>query len=182
MIATDRLKQDHVLILSALDALGCMVAKLQKGEAVPAEDATAIVDFFRTWADKYHHEKEEQVFFPALCSAGLPQNGGPVGVMLMEHEQMRAMVGAIRDAAPVIDRKEARDEFVRAGAQYVAALQSHIHKENEILFMMAERMLPGHEDREIVDQFDRIELQALPGDTNAKYSKSVATLKAKYVQ
>ena len=55
-----------------------------------AADLDDAMDFIKTFADSCHHAKEEDLLFPAMGEAGFPSRGGPVGVMLMEHEQGRA--------------------------------------------------------------------------------------------
>ena len=54
------------------------------------------MEFIATFADHNHHGKEEDILFPAMEKAGFPRDGGPVGVMLMEHTQGREYVGAMR--------------------------------------------------------------------------------------
>jgi hemerythrin-like domain-containing protein len=38
------------------------------------------------YADRQHHVKEEDLLFLELEKKGMPRDGGPVGVMLMEHQ------------------------------------------------------------------------------------------------
>jgi hemerythrin-like domain-containing protein len=56
------------------------------------------VDFVRNFADRCHHAKEEENLFPRMEARGVPRDGGPIGVMLFEHEEGRAYVRAIAGA------------------------------------------------------------------------------------
>jgi hemerythrin-like domain-containing protein len=92
----------------------------------------------KEFADKCHHAKEEGLLFPALTQAGIPERGGPLGVMLSEHIHGRDLVRKMEDAlGNTLDYKK----FATASKEYVSLLQSHIEKENSILFPMAERTL-----------------------------------------
>jgi hypothetical protein len=55
--------------------------------------------FFRNFADRCHHSKEEDELFPKMVEHGIPKEGGPIGVMLMEHDQGRAFVRGMSEAA-----------------------------------------------------------------------------------
>src|SRR4030065_429878 len=56
-------------------------------------------DFIKGFADGCHHKKEEGVLFPAMQAAGVPSEGGPISVMLAEHEQGRRLTAGMRAAA-----------------------------------------------------------------------------------
>src|SRR3546814_12953879 len=61
-------------------------------------DVTQFMGFLREFADTCHHGKEEGLLFPAMIAAGLSADGGPISVMLSEHEQGRALVAAMANA------------------------------------------------------------------------------------
>ena len=71
-------------------------------------------------------------------------NGGPIAVMLHEHDQGRALVGVLAGGAPRrtpwsdADRQEIAD----AAHAFSDLLHAHIHKEDAILYPMAEQRLP----------------------------------------
>jgi hemerythrin-like domain-containing protein len=71
----------------------------EAGEQVNPAVFTAAADFIKGFADGCHHKKEEGIFFPAMQAAGAPAEGGPVSVMLAEHEQGRRLAGDMRAAA-----------------------------------------------------------------------------------
>ena len=140
MRATQLLREEHEIILRALDVL----------EALAKRGAAAnqtLVDFFTDFADVHHHGKEEEILFPALEEAGFPHDAGPVGVMLHEHTQGRELTAALRDPK----------QFAQAALAYAALLRAHIEKENQVLFPMADNAI---EDQRRVDQaFDDFEAQ-----------------------
>lgn len=151
---TGRLREEHEVILRALALLERFGRALEAGEAVDREGLAWLQAFFGTFADRCHHGKEEQHLFPALERHGIPQEAGPIGVMLREHEEGRALVRAIAEGD---DRQAA--EAIRA---YVALLRTHIDKENGVLFPMAEHVLPETEQRGLLRAFEAVE-QAVAG-------------------
>lgn len=150
MHPTHVLTREHETILEAIDLLEEATHRLDAGVEVPPEVLSTLVEFLAAFADGLHHAKEEEMLFPALGKAGLPPHGGPVAVMLAEHERGRGLLGSMRSAAA----DGASDSFVDAGLAYAALLREHIHKENEVLFPMAERALPEAERAELARAFD----------------------------
>ncbi len=146
---TEMLRHEHEVILRALAVLEVIGHRLEAGETVDRKALGWLRDFFGTFADKCHHGKEEQHLFPAMERHGIPQEGGPLGVMLREHEEGRALVRAM---AQDDDRQVA--EAIRG---YVGLLRAHIDKENEVLFPLAEGVLTGEEQKGLVDAFQAIE-------------------------
>ncbi|HEY6103772.1 MAG TPA: hemerythrin domain-containing protein [bacterium] len=78
-------------------------------------------------------DKEERCLFPALAKAGVPEAGGPVAVMLEEHDRGRALLRVMESGAAA-DR-------ARAAREYVGLLREHIDKENGVLFPLADAVL-----------------------------------------
>jgi hemerythrin-like domain-containing protein len=76
---TDVLRDEHVVILRALDALERAAARLMGGGAVPESWWDEIGDWLRDFADRNHHAKEEQSLFPAMVKFGVPSEGDPSG-------------------------------------------------------------------------------------------------------
>ena len=136
--AIDELVHDHEAILSSLSILDAMVARLGTTAAPTVEDLRGFIGFLKEFADKCHHGKEEGILFPALTGAGMPQQGGPVGVMLSEHVEGRTLIRAMEAAVSgALDGKA----FTEAARGYAELLRAHIAKENNVLFPAAERLL-----------------------------------------
>ena len=90
---------EHRQILRVLDALDCFAAAVRDTPEDKLE-LGRFVTFIREYADERHHGKEEHVLFAAMTRNGFPPEQGPVGMMLLEHQQMRALVSALRGLAP----------------------------------------------------------------------------------
>ncbi|WP_426417246.1 hemerythrin domain-containing protein [Aestuariirhabdus sp. LZHN29] len=84
-----------------------------------------------------HFGMEEQVLFPAFESA-TGMTAGPTAVMRMEHQQMRALLAEISEAAG----NQERSAFLSGCETLMIMMQQHNMKEEQILYPMADRSLP----------------------------------------
>ena len=89
MHPTEVLSQEHRAIENMLGALEEQIRAAPAGQPFPRRFFDEALDFFRNFADGCHHAKEENLLFPRMKERGVPENGGPIGVMLAEHEQGR---------------------------------------------------------------------------------------------
>lgn len=140
------LKNEHRVIERVLDAM-----EKQLPRPVDAKFYRDAIDFLRNFADGCHHAKEEKELFPVLESAGIPREGGPIGCMLDEHEMGRALIRKIEsniDAGGKGDA-EAASTLRKAAHAYIRLLREHIFKEDNVLFVMADRAL-GPEEQELM--------------------------------
>jgi len=167
---TQILRNEHELILKVLGSFETMLNRVEAGTPPDRDFFSKAVDFLQGFADRYHHEKEERHLFPAMAQAGLPEEGGPVGVMLDEHDQGRAhikgMVTAIGEIADRPDQGTAG--ILEHGRAYVELLKGHIRKENEILFPMADRVIGPEKMQDLTRAFDGVETEM--GDTHQRYA------------
>ncbi len=156
MNATRNLEHDHTLIVKALNVLDALASRVEASDPPPAKQVTDLLSFFRDYADRYHHMKEEDHLFPALEARGMPRGGGPIAVMLHEHDAGRKMLKALFEAAPdLVASDKARARFADVARSYVQLLGEHIHKENNVLFVMAARLLDEAEDKRLREAFAR---------------------------
>ena len=152
--AIDDLKHEHEAILSALQILEGMGTRVASGKNVDQKDIHNFIGFLREFADQCHHGKEEGILFPALIKAGMPEKGGPIGVMLSEHDQGRNLIKDMEDA---ISRNLNYAKFAEVAKEYANLLRAHIQKENHVLFPMAEQRLTPSQLARLYDSFEEHE-------------------------
>jgi len=140
---------EHEVILRALALLEQLGQRLESRVTVDRSSLSWLIDFFRTFADRCHHVKEEAQLFPALERCGLPKESGPLSVMLEEHEAGRVLVRGMTEGDD--------QEIARAIRGYVALLRAHIDKENSVLFPLAEQLLSDEEQQALARAFDEVE-------------------------
>lgn len=123
------------------------------------------VDFIRNYADRFHHAKEEDVLFAALVKNGMPRENSPVAAMLMEHDQGRTYVRRMETAArEAMDGLTGRENVIAENAlAYAEMLREHISKEDDILYPLAERVIPEVMREEIAAGYQRAEADADTG-------------------
>ncbi|MBV13739.1 MAG: hemerythrin domain-containing protein [Acidimicrobiales bacterium] len=142
---TALLREEHQLILAVAAVLDRVLAVEVPGGPPGIDTVDRCVTFFRLFADACHHAKEENILFPALEACGMSPDSGPVGVMLGEHEQGRALVrsmGELVGQARDGDR-DAEPALRTAASGFVELITSHIAKEDGILFDMADQLIQG---------------------------------------
>lgn len=161
MKAMDILVEEHRVIERVLDLLEAAAKKLESGQYVPPEFFLLAVDFMRGYADGCHHQKEEGVLFVRMQAQGISTDGCPLGVMLAEHALGRQYTRALLTAAQDLHAGDmsAVGRAIQSSRSYVALLRQHIFKEDNILFPLAEQVIPAEAHSEIWEDFERAELE-----------------------
>ena len=178
--ATATLRTEHEAIISMLDATEVVARNISSGTLPSAETLQGLLEFFKVFADRCHHGKEEDLLFPLLETKGLPRSHGPIGVMLHEHEQGRELIRRMTAAADQFSggNLDAAEGWALAAGAYAMLLRAHIQKENNILFMMAEGMLTGAEQSALAADFEKLEVEKLGEGTHARLHRLMHQLRA----
>lgn len=177
---TQRLKDEHQLILRMLALLEKNALLTEEGSFHDYQFYLDGVDFIRNYADRFHHAKEEDILFEALIENGMPRANSPVAAMLMEHDLGRAFVRGMEEAATrALNGEAGREEALVANARgYLELLREHISKEDDILYPLAERVIPAEKRDGIVDGYRKAEEKAAKG-LEAHYRAIVEGYEAK---
>jgi hemerythrin-like domain-containing protein len=141
---TQVMVDEHKLILRMIALVEHNTTLLEAGKFRNWQFYLDAVDFIRNYADRFHHAKEEDVLFTELVKNGMPEKQSPIEAMHMEHDQGRAHVQAMEEAArKALDGEPGQAATIAEHAKgYAALLRGHIEKENDILYPLAERILP----------------------------------------
>jgi hemerythrin-like domain-containing protein len=171
MRATEILMEEHRVIERVLAALEAGAGKLAEGKAVRPQFFLSAAEFVKGFADGCHHRKEEGVLFPAMEAAGVPRQGGPIGVMLAEHEEGRRLTQGMRAAAEKLAAGEIawRADVIKNAQAYVALLQQHISKEDGVLFPMADRIILAARQAKLTEEFDHVEHEETGAGVHEKF-------------
>ena len=83
---TEILKEEHQDVLQKLDVLEEVIGHLDRKEEISLK-LKELASFFKTgfWV---HFSKEEEALFPEV-ERFIPREGGPTGMMFIEHEDLR---------------------------------------------------------------------------------------------
>ncbi len=148
------------------------MARIEAGQSLPEGFPEWAPRFFQQFADQCHHAKEEDLFFPVLKERGIPEQGGPIGVMLHEHVLGRDCVARMRAAsqAQPLDTRT----FADTARQYIPLLRQHIFKENNVLFRMAEQVMSEADDAGVTGRFSQVEQERGQTDWHQGFASDVA--------
>ncbi|MGE5561386.1 MAG: hemerythrin domain-containing protein [Chloroflexota bacterium] len=175
MRPTETLIAEHHAIEAMLGATRGAAQRLANGDHVDPQVFAEMVDFYANFADRCHHAKEERILFPRLAERGIPVDGGPIGVMLAEHEEGRAHIRGMRQAVEGIRAGDrlAVEKLIEHALGYADLLAGHIRKENVILFPMADRALTEADEAELGDAFERIEAEEMGEGVHERYHRMI---------
>jgi hemerythrin-like domain-containing protein len=164
---TEILSNEHRIIERVLSA----VEKLAQGPVAALEPWKKALDFFRHFADECHHFKEEELLFPAMEEHGIPIEGGPIGMMLIEHEEGRSYVRSMLAALSLVEagNESAKESLVSSAQAYCRLLREHIEKEDEILFRMADEVISADQQKKLLALFAEHEAEEIGAGIHEKY-------------
>ena len=163
-----KLVDEHILIKRLVAVIPGIVDGLDVASEPGRQTIRDIIDFIRSYADKYHHAKEEDILFKYF-DEGLDI----LKTMHTDHENARARVRAILSA---LDQQDGATIAAQLTA-YHELLTEHIKKEDEILYRWMDRMLSSDQISQLADEFNRKELEF--GDITTKYEALVNQLETK---
>ena len=171
MTPTETLKHEHRVVLLVLVGAEREAVEIRRTGRVSGDAVEQMLDFFKNFVDRCHHAKEERFLFPAMGAAGFPAEAGPVAVMLHEHEQGRALIRAIGETLPGAKAgdSQACERLAAALEGYAELLRSHIYKEDNILFAMADQVLPAAEQARLAAAFEQVEAEEIGPGVHERY-------------
>ena len=184
MKATEQLKQEHESVKAVVKIMEAVSTKLESGQQVKPEHLEMLVDFIKVFTDKCHHGKEEGLLFPAMVEAGIPRDGGPIGVMLSEHDVGRAYVKGMSEGIAEYKKSGAKavPKLIKNARGYADLLTQHIYKEDNILYPMADRHLSEAMQEELLEQFEKLEEEVIGAGRHEQLNDNLNILKKSYLK
>lgn len=183
MIATQQLKDEHEDIKLMLNIMETISDNLKKGKELNVTHYEKVLEFIKGFADKCHHGKEEDILFPAMENHGMSKEGGPIAVMLHEHQLGRDHIKSLSTALKLFKggNKTAINSIISYSMSYVSLLRNHIEKENNVLFIMADKILDETEQSKIFDAFEKLEVEKIGLGKHEEYHHLLKELKSIYL-
>jgi len=181
--ATSDLMKEHEGITLMLNIMSKVSDNIQKNNALNSEHMEKIIEFLKVFADKCHHGKEEKLLFPELERNGIPSQSGPIGVMLYEHQVGRGYIKNLSDAFTKFKAGDhnAMLQIADEMKKYVNLLTSHIHKENNVLFPMADKVLTEKLDNELFAKYEKLEEEEIGQGKHEEFHQLLKQLKNIYL-
>lgn len=137
----DELRAEHDLIEQVAGAFRTFARQRARGEG-DAIDGPRFLAFFRLYAGRFHHGREEDTLFVSLQKdAELPGDRGPIAVLLGDHHRMGAILDRLE---PIVAGDPAAPEVTTLALDYTEQLWHHIDAENSVLLPESASRLRRH--------------------------------------
>jgi hemerythrin-like domain-containing protein/rubredoxin len=160
-----------------------MLVEMESHRAIETKDADlldTIVDFFRTYADRCHHGKEEHILFRDLDKKELSkEHRTMMNELAEEHVQARKIVGRLEDAKDAWAKGdgESLNEISGILNEIANFYPKHIMKEDRQFFFPCMEYFTEAEQEEMVLEFTEFDKNMI----HEKYRKTVTEIeKARY--
>jgi hemerythrin-like domain-containing protein len=177
--ASEDLVNEHEGILFGLKILEKMAGLLNSSKKVFFDDLKEMVNFLKLFADKCHHGKEEGLLFPEMEKAGIPNENGPIGQMLLEHAEGRKYVAQMAES---LEKEFRPDAFVTPALHYITLLRNHIAKENNVLFPLGDSKIPMDVQKRLLSAFEEHEEKVMGTGTHEKLHEILHKFEEKYLE
>ena len=176
--ATDILMEEHREIERMLDVVDRAARRVERGEPVPPRLFVDAAIFFRNFADRCHHGKEEKHLFRRMEERGIAVEGGPLGVMYADHEQGRTYVCLIQAEGQKYAEGglQSPDLLVGAVRSYVNLLRQHILKEDRILYPMGNQVLTSEDQSALIEDCERVEREEMGEGEHERFHAMIGEL------
>ena len=152
--------EEHQVILDSLNDLRAIVERWDDGAGSPEamqEDLANLKDIAHDLVEaENHHQREEEVLFPALESHDIVE---PPSIMRMDHVEFRKRKQELYQLAHNLEdyrSEELRQKIMELGSYLTRELESHIFKEDNILYQIALQVLTPEEWEKIKKACDKI--------------------------
>jgi hemerythrin-like domain-containing protein len=170
--STDVLRNEHIYIKKVLAGIRKQCIEIVNGNKVDLEVFEKVIDFVRSYADKYHHQKEEKHLFNIMADQLAKDIGpGPIEGMLTEHDFGRSYIYELEQALKRYKDgdMDARVDIIGFAMGYEHLLTKHIDKEDNAIFNLAERKLDSEVLHKLDKDFEEIEAAKENEDIRNKY-------------
>jgi len=180
MLPTEDLMNEHRVIERMLGVVDRACDRIERGQEVDQELFVNAADFFRNFADKCHHGKEESLLFQKMQERGVSGEVGPIAVMLREHQDGRAHVKKMTELSAAKMSEKTKGGLVKASRSYVDLLSKHIQKEDNILYPMANQILTKDDQEELLKGFEEVEEKVMGPGVHERYHRMIEEWEKKY--
>ena len=175
MLPIEILINEHRLIERFVKFIGKEMEKIAETQKVEPNFMVAAVDFFRTYADRYHHGKEEGILFKGLSQKKLSETDKKMMLELtMEHAYARRTVRNLENSkeAYLAGKADALKDILQLLNALVELYPMHIEKEDKHFFLPSMTYFTQAEQEEMLNKFIAFDRDF----TNKKYQQIVETL------
>jgi hemerythrin-like domain-containing protein len=167
---------EHRLIEKMLRLFEGEIRKISESNKVDTVFIDTAVDFIRTYADRTHHGKEEDILFRDLAKKQLsPEHARIMNELVEEHRHSRETVGKLVEAKENYLKGENTAQEVIAYLKELAQFYPvHIQKEDKHFFYPCMEYFTKEEQDKMLEEFYEFDRNMI----HEKYRKMVDQMKA----
>lgn len=147
---------EHRLIERMIALLKEELKQIDEKTKVDGEFLEIAIDFIRTYADRTHHGKEEDILFRELSKKQLlPEHKNIMNELIAEHISGRKLVTKLVNARETYrdGRKESLSDIVLCIKELVSFYPAHIEKEDKHFFYPILEYLSKQEQDNMLQEF-----------------------------
>lgn len=176
MIPIGLLMREHRLIEQMVGLAKQELDRISQGSQPNAAFIDAATDFFRTYADRTHHGKEEDILFRDLANKELSQeHRKTIRELLDEHVLARQTVGSLVAAKEgyIKGNLGSLKEIIDSMRELVRLYPAHIKKEDKYFFYPCMEYFTRQEQGDMLQEFRDFDQKMI----HEKYQKVVNELR-----
>jgi len=164
---------EHRLIEKMIQILQSEIKRMNEQQEANILLLDQAVDFFKTYADRTHHGKEENILFRDLGKKSLSKDHETIMTALIEeHVRARKMVGRLVEGRNLYSRDGSRvnlASIIECVTDLTAFYPAHIVKEDKHFFFPCLDYLSPDEQKEMLQEFWEFDRQMI----HERYTKLV---------
>ncbi len=176
MIPIGPLMREHRLVEQMVGLMKQELDRVNQGSQPDAAFIDAVTDFFRTYADRTHHGKEEDILFRDLAKKELSQEHRKIMQELLdEHVLARKTVGRLLAAKEdcVKGNLGSLKEIIDSMKELAKLYPAHIEKEDKHFFYPCMEYFGKQEQDDMLQEFRDFDQKMI----HEKYQKVVDELR-----
>jgi hemerythrin-like domain-containing protein len=184
MDSINLMMDEHKYIKRGLAVMRKMSIAILNGAEVPFDDFKKIIDFVRNYADKHHHNKEEEILFKKMVDdLGQEMVQAPISGMLVEHDFGRLFIKNLELALERVKEgdSDSKVDVIANAVGYTDLLNRHIDKEDKVIYTFARRSLNEEALKYINERCEVVECAAKEKKLQKNYEDTIEELENRWV-
>ena len=156
--------KEHRLIEKLVSGVQLELSREESQKSVNFVFLDVSIDFFRTYADRCHHGKEENILFRELEKKQLPAElAKTMQELIGEHVYARKVVGELATAKSefAMGNSESLEEIITSLKKLIDFYPKHIAKEDKAFFFPSMAVFSAEEQEKMMQQFWEFDKQLI---------------------
>ena len=151
---------EHRIIEKMIGIIDKEIKRLDSGGRPDSRFIDTAVDFIRTYADRTHHGKEEDILFRDCANKSMTeQDSIMMNELVEEHKYARKTVKTLLEAKEMYEKgDESQKPVIIAHLKALVDFYPvHIQREDDVFFPDTERYFSNDELNQMLDEFFRFD-------------------------